>query len=72
MALAPDLPRFRTERPCYLSDTRAETRSRPNDRYCSLSDALCEAGHFGQKTGRGYYIYGKGRGNKKLDPEVSM
>ena len=25
MALAPDLPRFRTERPCYLSDTRAET-----------------------------------------------
>ena len=35
-----------------------------------VGDWLCENGRFGQKTGRGYYIYGKGRGNKKIDPEV--
>jgi 3-hydroxyacyl-CoA dehydrogenase len=26
-------------------------------RYCALADKLCEAGHFGQKTGRGWYKY---------------
>ena len=34
-----------------------------------VSDALCEAGRFGQKTGRGYYIY-EGR-EARPDPEVA-
>ncbi|MGI9503060.1 MAG: 3-hydroxyacyl-CoA dehydrogenase NAD-binding domain-containing protein, partial [Geminicoccaceae bacterium] len=31
------------------------------------ADRLCEAGHFGQKTGRGYYIYGDGAKDKNPD-----
>jgi 3-hydroxyacyl-CoA dehydrogenase len=34
-----------------------------------VSDALCEAGRFGQKTGRGYYLY-QGR-DATPDPEVA-
>ncbi|HET9020084.1 MAG TPA: 3-hydroxyacyl-CoA dehydrogenase NAD-binding domain-containing protein [Acetobacteraceae bacterium] len=34
-----------------------------------VSDALCEAGRFGQKTGRGYYLY-EGR-EARPDPEVT-
>jgi 3-hydroxyacyl-CoA dehydrogenase len=35
-----------------------------------VSDALCEAGRFGQKTGRGYYIYENGARTPTPDPEV--
>ena len=35
-----------------------------------VTDALCEAGHFGQKTGRGYYLYA-GR-EATPDPEVAQ
>nr|AND95715.1 Peroxisomal bifunctional protein [Perkinsus olseni] len=35
-----------------------------------LTDWLCEKGRFGQKAGKGIYVYGKGRGDKKLDKEV--
>ena len=33
-----------------------------------VADALCDAGRYGQKTGRGYYLY-EGR-NATPDPEV--
>ena len=33
----------------------------PQRRYCPLGDRLCEAGWFGQKTKRGYYLYNEGR-----------
>ncbi|WP_339339736.1 3-hydroxyacyl-CoA dehydrogenase NAD-binding domain-containing protein [uncultured Oceanicoccus sp.] len=36
--------------------------------YAAISDKLCELKRFGQKTGRGFYIY-EGR-DKKQDPEV--
>lgn len=36
--------------------------------YCAIGDKLYELGRYGQKTGRGYYIY-EGR-DKKPDPEV--
>jgi 3-hydroxyacyl-CoA dehydrogenase len=36
-----------------------------------VSDALCEAGRFGQKTGKGYFIYEKGSRTPKSDPEVT-
>jgi 3-hydroxyacyl-CoA dehydrogenase len=35
-----------------------------------IADALCEMGRFGQKTGRGYYLYEAGSREAKPDPEV--
>lgn len=40
----------------------------PHERYAPLADRICEKGHFGQKTGAGYYLY-KGR-DASPDPEV--
>ena len=36
-----------------------------------VSDELCEQGRFGQKTGRGYYIYENGSRTPTPDPEVT-
>jgi 3-hydroxyacyl-CoA dehydrogenase len=35
-----------------------------------ISDAICEMGRFGQKTGRGYYIYQPGSRTPQPDPEI--
>src|SRR5205814_4030716 len=35
-----------------------------------IADALCEAGRFGQKTGKGYYKYEAGSRSALPDPEV--
>jgi 3-hydroxyacyl-CoA dehydrogenase len=35
-----------------------------------IEDALCEAGHFGQKTGKGYFRYESGSRTALPDPEV--
>ncbi|WOH57701.1 3-hydroxyacyl-CoA dehydrogenase NAD-binding domain-containing protein [Bradyrhizobium sp. BWC-3-1] len=35
-----------------------------------IADALCEAGRFGQKTGKGYYKYEAGSRSAMPDPEV--
>ncbi|TPO04178.1 3-hydroxyacyl-CoA dehydrogenase NAD-binding domain-containing protein [Mesorhizobium sp. B1-1-5] len=35
-----------------------------------IADALCEQGHFGQKTGRGWYHYEAGSREPVADPEV--
>ncbi|GAB4292596.1 MAG: 3-hydroxyacyl-CoA dehydrogenase NAD-binding domain-containing protein [Roseovarius sp.] len=37
----------------------AATRD-PRETYAEFADRLCEAGHFGRKTGRGFYIYRDG------------
>lgn len=37
----------------------------------SFADKLCENGHFGQKTGKGYYIYEKGSRTRTPNPEVA-
>jgi 3-hydroxyacyl-CoA dehydrogenase len=36
----------------------------------AIEDALCEAGHYGQKTGKGYYRYDPGSRTPLPDPEV--
>jgi 3-hydroxyacyl-CoA dehydrogenase len=36
----------------------------------AIEDALCEAGHFGQKTGKGYFRYEAGSRTPLPDPEV--
>jgi len=36
----------------------------------AIADAICERGWFGQKTGRGYYLYPEGARAGQRDPEV--
>jgi 3-hydroxyacyl-CoA dehydrogenase len=36
----------------------------------AIADAICEMGRYGQKTGRGYYIYEKGSRTPTPDPEI--
>ena len=40
------------------------------DERALIEDALCEAGHFGQKTGKGYFRYNAGSRTPIPDPEV--
>jgi 3-hydroxyacyl-CoA dehydrogenase len=42
----------------------------PNQRYVRIGDLLCEAGHFGRKTGRGYYVYDD-QGRAHPSPETA-
>ncbi len=35
-----------------------------------IADSLCELGRFGQKTGKGYYVYSQGSRTGTPDPEV--
>jgi 3-hydroxyacyl-CoA dehydrogenase len=48
---------------------RAATRD-PKARYVQIADRLAERGWFGQKTGRGYYLYPEGARIGTPDPEV--
>jgi 3-hydroxyacyl-CoA dehydrogenase len=41
----------------------------PNARYVDIADRLCEAGRFGQKSGRGWYVYPAGK--RTVDAEVT-
>jgi 3-hydroxyacyl-CoA dehydrogenase len=36
-----------------------------------IADLLCEQGRFGQKTGRGFYLYSQGSRTPQPDPEVA-
>ncbi|WP_170451094.1 3-hydroxyacyl-CoA dehydrogenase NAD-binding domain-containing protein [Ruegeria arenilitoris] len=42
----------------------------PRARDSSYADKLCEAGHFGQKTGKGFYVYERGQRGGTPNPEV--
>ncbi|MBK5410856.1 enoyl-CoA hydratase/isomerase family protein [Pseudomonas sp. TH34] len=48
---------------------RAATRN-PLARYVAIGDRLCENGWFGQKSGRGWYLYPEGARIGQEDPEV--
>ena len=43
---------------------------KPDERYSRIGDAICERGWFGQKTGRGFYLYEEGGRTPTPDPEV--
>ncbi|HEY6629815.1 MAG TPA: 3-hydroxyacyl-CoA dehydrogenase NAD-binding domain-containing protein [Rhizobiaceae bacterium] len=47
---------------------QAATRD-PDERYVEIADRLCEAGRFGQKSGRGWYAYPDSK--RTVDPEVA-
>lgn len=48
---------------------RQEATRDPNQRYVHIGDRLCELGHFGRKTGRGYYFYDEA-GDAHPSPET--
>ena len=48
---------------------RAASRD-PRARYVHIADRLCERGWFGQKSGRGWYLYPEGSRTGVPDPEV--
>jgi 3-hydroxyacyl-CoA dehydrogenase len=43
---------------------------KPNIRYAKFADKLCEQGRYGQKTGKGWYLYKAGERKAIPDPEV--
>ncbi|WFR99925.1 3-hydroxyacyl-CoA dehydrogenase NAD-binding domain-containing protein [Rhizobium tumorigenes] len=47
---------------------QAATRN-ADERFVPIADRLCEAGRFGQKSGRGWYAYPDGK--RSVDPEVT-
>ncbi len=49
---------------------RAATRD-PRARYVRIADRLCEKGWFGQKTGRGWYVYEAGSRTGTPNPDVA-
>ncbi|MDF1484910.1 3-hydroxyacyl-CoA dehydrogenase NAD-binding domain-containing protein [Ramlibacter sp. H39-3-26] len=42
----------------------------PKARYVEVADRICERGWFGQKTGRGFYLYPEGARVGQPDPEI--
>ncbi len=46
----------------------AATRD-PKERYVEIADRICEQGWFGQKTGRGWYVYDNGKPSPNADVE---
>ncbi|MBD3664562.1 3-hydroxyacyl-CoA dehydrogenase NAD-binding domain-containing protein [Sulfitobacter aestuariivivens] len=48
---------------------KAATRH-PDERVPTYIDRLCEQGHYGQKTGEGYYIYEKGKRGGTPNPKI--
>lgn len=50
---------------------KRQAATRPADqRYCEIADKICEMGHYGQKTGRGFYCYDPATRAATPDPEV--
>ncbi|MEP2027254.1 MAG: 3-hydroxyacyl-CoA dehydrogenase NAD-binding domain-containing protein [Paracoccaceae bacterium] len=49
---------------------RRSSRRDPRERISAFADRLCEAGDFGQKTGKGYYVYADGERVGNPNPEV--
>jgi 3-hydroxyacyl-CoA dehydrogenase len=43
---------------------------KPHIKYAKFADKLCEQGRFGQKTGKGWYLYKAGERKAIPDPEV--
>lgn len=43
----------------------------PALRYSRVGDLICERGWFGQKTGKGFYVYDEGSRNRRPNPDVA-
>ena len=45
---------------------------KPHIKYAKFADRLCEQGRYGQKTGKGWYLYKAGERKAIPDPEVEQ
>ncbi|MEM7214301.1 MAG: FAD-dependent oxidoreductase [Pseudomonadota bacterium] len=50
---------------------RQATTRDPEERYVNIGDTLCEMERFGQRSGKGWYIYQDGSRKGSVDPEVA-
>jgi 3-hydroxyacyl-CoA dehydrogenase len=53
----------------YANRKRLAPTRDPAARYVPIADWICELGHYGQKTGSGYYIHKDGK--REIDPVVT-
>ncbi|MGB5864799.1 MAG: 3-hydroxyacyl-CoA dehydrogenase NAD-binding domain-containing protein [Sulfitobacter sp.] len=54
----------------WMTRKRKAARRHPDERVPTYIDHLCEQGHFGQKTGEGYYLYEKGQRASMPNPKI--
>ncbi|MFT6677168.1 MAG: 3-hydroxyacyl-CoA dehydrogenase [Sulfitobacter sp.] len=55
----------------WMTRKRKAPHRHPQERVPTYIDRLCEDGHFGQKTGEGYYIYEKGKRGGTPNPKIA-
>lgn len=54
----------------WMTRKRKAPHRHPAERVPTYIDKLCEQGHFGQKTGEGYYLYEKGQRAAMPNPKI--
>ncbi|KIN63436.1 Enoyl-CoA hydratase/isomerase/3-hydroxyacyl-CoA dehydrogenase [Sulfitobacter noctilucicola] len=55
----------------WMTRKRKAPHRHPDERVPTYIDKLCEEGHFGQKTGEGYYIYAAGKRAGVPNPKIA-
>ncbi len=55
----------------WMTRKRKARDRHPEERVPTYIDKLCEEGHFGQKTGEGYYVYEKGKRGGTPNPKIA-
>ncbi|MGB3246085.1 MAG: 3-hydroxyacyl-CoA dehydrogenase NAD-binding domain-containing protein [Sulfitobacter sp.] len=55
----------------WMTRKRKAPDRHPDERVPTYIDHLCEEGHFGQKTGEGYYVYEKGQRGGVPNPKIA-
>ncbi|UWR10856.1 3-hydroxyacyl-CoA dehydrogenase NAD-binding domain-containing protein [Sulfitobacter mediterraneus] len=55
----------------WMTRKRKAPDRHPQERVPTYIDRLCEQGHFGQKTGEGYYVYEKGKRGGMPNPKIA-
>jgi 3-hydroxyacyl-CoA dehydrogenase len=55
----------------WMTRKRKAPDRHPQERVPTYIDRLCEQGHFGQKTGEGYYVYEKGKRGGRPNPKIA-
>ena len=56
----------------WMTRKRKAPDRHPDERVPTYIDKLCEQGHFGQKTGEGYYVYEKGQRASMPNPKIPV
>jgi 3-hydroxyacyl-CoA dehydrogenase len=55
----------------WMTRKRKAPHRHPDERVPTYIDRLCEEGHFGQKTGEGYYVYEAGKRGGTPNPKIA-